>query len=51
MQKILLNNDSVSLCYKDNCINVKGSKAGLLAVGAFAMMILISITSLSKSNK
>ena len=50
MQRILLKNDSVSLCYKDSCIHAKGSNANLLVVGTFVMLVLIGIASLSKSN-
>lgn len=50
MQKFLHKNDNVSLCYKDTCIHAKGSNANLLAVGAFVMLVLIGIASLSKTN-
>ena len=42
--------DTVSLCYKNSCIHAKGSNANLIAVGAFAMLLLIGISALSKSN-
>lgn len=50
MNKFRLSNDNVSLCYKDSCIHVKGSKANLLAFGAFATLLLIGISALSKAN-
>lgn len=50
MQKYLQKNNSVSLCYKDSCIHAKGSNANLIAIGAFAMLLLIGISALSKSN-
>lgn len=50
MQRFLQKNDSVSLCYKDSCIHAKGSNANLLAIGAFAMLLLIGISAISKSN-
>ncbi|GGD30430.1 hypothetical protein GCM10011343_20770 [Flavobacterium orientale] len=45
-----ISKDSVSLCYKNSCLHAKGSNANLLAIGAFAMLILIGIAALSKSN-
>ncbi len=42
--------DSVSLCYKNSCLHAKGSNANLIAIGAFAMLLLIGISALSKSN-
>ncbi len=45
-----ISNDGVSLCYKNSCIHAKGSNAKLLAIGAFAMLVLIGISALSKSN-
>lgn len=50
MQKFLQKNDSISLCYKDSCIHAKGSNANVLAIGAFAMLLLIGLASLSKVN-
>ncbi|MCO6175870.1 hypothetical protein NHF50_12530 [Flavobacterium sp. NRK F10] len=45
-----ISNDDVSLCYKNSCIHAKGSNAKLLAIGAFAMFVLIGISAISKSN-
>lgn len=50
MQRFLQKNDSISLCYKDSCIHVKGSNANALAIGAFAMLLIIGLASLSKVN-
>lgn len=50
MQRFLQQSDNVSLCYKDSCIHAKGSNANLLAVGAFVMLVLIGIASLSKTS-
>lgn len=49
-KRITISKDSVSLCYKNSCLHAKGSNANLIAVGAFAMLILIGISTLSKSN-
>jgi len=46
----LKTNDNVSLCYKDSCIHAKGLNANLLAIGAFTMLLLIGISTLSKVN-
>lgn len=45
-----ISKDNVSLCYKNSCIHAKGSNANLIAFGAFAMLILIGVAALSKSN-
>lgn len=50
MQRFLQQKDSVSLCYKDSCIHAKGSNANLIAVGAFVMLVLIGLTSISTRN-
>ncbi len=50
MQRFLQSKDSVSLCYKNTCINVKGSNANLLVVGTFVMLLLVGIAALSKEN-
>lgn len=50
MNKNLQNKNSVSLCYKGNCIQATGDNAKLIAFGAFAMLLLIGISSLAKSN-
>lgn len=50
MQRFLQKDDSVSLCYKNTCIHAKGSNANLLVIGAFAMLLIIGISALSKSN-
>lgn len=51
MQRFLQKNDSVvSLCYKESCIYAKGSNANLIAISAFAMLLLIGISALSKSS-
>lgn len=49
VQRFLLNNDNVSLCYKDSCIHANGSNANLLAIASFVLLILIGIASLSKA--
>jgi hypothetical protein len=50
MQRFLQQKDSVSLCYKDSCIHAKGSNANLIAVGAFVMLVLIGLASISTRN-
>lgn len=50
MNRFQLSKDNVSLCYKENCIHAKGSNANLIAIGAFAMLLLIGISTLSKTN-
>lgn len=50
MNNFLQNNDSVSLCHKNNCIHAKGDNAKLIAFGAFMMLLLIGISTLTKSN-
>lgn len=50
MQRKLLKNDNVSLCYKEACIHAKGTNANLIAVGAFAMLILFGIAAITKKN-
>lgn len=50
MSKITYSNDNVSLCYKDSCIHAKGQNANLIAFGAVAMLLLIGISTLVKSN-
>ncbi len=49
MQRFLQSKDSVSICHKDNCIHAKGQNAELIAVGAFTMLLLIGISTLSKN--
>jgi hypothetical protein len=50
MSRYLQSRDSVSLCHKDNCIHANGENAKLIAFGAFAMLLLIGISALAKSN-
>lgn len=50
MKKRFKNDDSVSLCHKNNCIKAKGKNADLIAFGTFIMLLLIGISALSKST-
>jgi hypothetical protein len=50
MYKIIPSSNDVSLCYKNSCIHAKGQNANLLVFGAVAMLLLIGISALTKSN-
>ena len=50
MNYLELNNDTISLCEKDTCIHAKGQNAKLIAMGAFAMLLMIGVSALIKSN-
>lgn len=50
MNKITYSNDNISLCYKNSCLHAKGLNSNIIAIGAFAMLLLIGISTLSKSN-
>lgn len=50
MYKITKTSNDVSLCYKNSCIHAEGRNANLLAFGAFALLLLIGISTLTKSN-
>lgn len=47
MNTVLYSSNNVSLCYKDSCIHAKGKNANLIALGAFAMLVLVGISALS----
>lgn len=50
MSRYLQNRNSISLCYKDNCIYANGDNARLIAFGTFTMLLLIGISALAESN-
>ncbi|WP_162623286.1 hypothetical protein [Confluentibacter sediminis] len=50
MKNITLKSDKVSLCHKNNCIHATGLNAKIIAFGAFAMLVLIGISALSKNS-
>lgn len=50
MTKHIRSYDDVSLCYEDKCIHASGDNGRLIAMGAFAMLLLIGIAALTKNN-
>jgi hypothetical protein len=50
MNNNLYSKDNVSICHKDNCIHASGQNANLIALGAFAMFLLIGIAAIAKNN-
>lgn len=49
MHKFLQSKESVSFCYKNTCIHVKGTFANLFAIGTLLVMVICSLNTLSKS--
>lgn len=49
MQNYLQSNGSLSVCHKGSCIYVRGRNAELIAVGTFAMLLLIGMAILSRN--
>lgn len=42
---------NISLCHKYYCYNATGQKAKVLTVGILALILIISISSLSNNNQ
>ena len=40
---------NISLCYKNYCLNANGQTGKILAVGAFALLLIVSISVLSNN--
>lgn len=51
MQKIYFTEDKVSLCHKNNCIDVKGDVAKIIAFGLALMVVVSGISTLLESSK
>lgn len=41
-------NDNVSLCFKDACINAIGNNGKLIAIGAFIVLLSLALLNISR---
>lgn len=48
MQYLYKNNDNVSLCFKDACINAVGNNAKLITAGVLIVLFTMTLLNLSK---
>lgn len=51
MNKLSISKDKVSLCYKNNCVDVKGNLAKVVTFSIALVVIFSGIASLSETSK